>query len=295
MKLTEQHYQIGIVPVTLRSSVRRFAREYDRLYAPFRSPIRRPNAVEIEVTPARKVVGVTTRYQINLNGRFRFSPTSYAELLPYVEWAINWEIPKLRPEYLQLHAASLERDGAGIILPGDSGSGKSTLSIALLRRGWRYLCDEFALLHTRTLELHPFPRAICMKQAANSILERFGLGTHDGARYLKGSKGYVSFLSPLSVRPAGIGRTCPVRYVVFPKYVPGATPTLTPMSRAQAAFDLHRVCFNLFGCDKLGVDVLASIMRNATAYRLISGDIDATCDLLERELTAGRFATARSA
>lgn len=290
-----RHYQIGVIPITLRSSVRRFTREYDRLYASARTPIAPAEAIYVEVKPARRVLGYTKRYVINLNGRMRFAPESYAELLPYVEWAVNWEIPKLRPQYLQIHAASMERNGIGVIFPGDSGSGKSTLTTALLARGWRYLCDEFALVHAQSLALHPFPRAICMKQAANRILKRLGLSTHQGARYLKGSKGFVGFVSPFQVRPACIGRTCPTRYVIFPKYAPGAKPRLVPISRAEAAFDLHRLCFNLFGCERVGIDVLSGLMRSAQAYRLVSGDIDATCDLLERETAGTTRAHARSA
>lgn len=290
-----RYFQIGVIPVALRSSVRRFRKEYERLYAPCRSPVSLPDAVEVDVKPARRVMGYTSGYEIYLNGRLRFSPANYDELLPYVEWAVNWELPTLRPEYLQIHAASMEYNGIGVIFPGDSGSGKSTLATALLTRGWRYLCDEFALLHTRSLELHPFPRAICMKEAANPILERFGLVTHAGARYLKGSKGFVGFVSPFQVRPDCIGRVCPVRYVVFPKHVPGATPTLAPISRAQAAFELHRVCFNLFGCARPGIDVLSAVARGAHCFQLVSGDIEATCSLLEREIDARRSARVRSA
>ncbi len=290
-----RYFQIGVIPIALRSSVRRFRKEYERLYAPCRCPVPIRDAVEVEVKPARRVMGYASHYEIHLNGRLRFSPTNYDELLPYVEWAVNWELPKLRPEYLQIHAASMEYDGVGVIFPGDSGSGKSTLATALLTRGWRYLCDEFALLHARSLELHPFPRAICMKEAANPILDRFGLTTHAGARYLKGSKGFVGFVSPFQVRPDCIGRVCPVRYVVFPKHVSGATPALVPISRAQAAFELHRVCFNLFGCERPGIDVLSAVARGAQSFQLVSGDIEDTCSLLERTIDTERSARARSA
>jgi hypothetical protein len=57
---------------------------------------------------------------------------------------------------------------------------------------------------------------------------------------------------------------------------------LVPISRAEAAFALHRVCFNLFGCDRLGLDVLAAMVRGASCYRLTSGELQQTCDLLQR-------------
>ena len=54
------------------------------------------------------------------------------------------------------------------------------------------------------------------------------------------------------------------------------------MTRAEGAFALHRVCFNLFGCKQLGLDVLADVVRGAECYRLVSGEIHRTCDLVEK-------------
>ncbi len=44
-----------------------------------------------------------------------------------------------------IHAASLVRDGRGIIICGRSRSGKTTLALALLASGFGLLSDEFAL------------------------------------------------------------------------------------------------------------------------------------------------------
>ena len=74
--------------------------------------------------------------------------------------------------------------------------------------------------------------------------------------------------------------------MIFPKYTQGAEPTLVPISRADAAFALHRVCFNLFKCRAVGLDVLAAMVRGASCYRLISGEIQRTCDVVQR-LVAG--------
>lgn len=42
-----------------------------------------------------------------------------------------------------LHCASVERDGAGLLVAGGSGAGKSTLALALARRGFGFLSDDW--------------------------------------------------------------------------------------------------------------------------------------------------------
>jgi hypothetical protein len=211
-----------------------------------------------------------------------------------VEWAVNWEIPKVFPEYLQLHASSLQMDGVGVILPGTSGSGKSTLTAGLLARGASYLCDEFALIHAGTLQLHPFPKAICIKKPSYAALESVGLKLHENQHYYKKTKGYVGFVNPVGVHARWMGRPCSIRYVIFPRYVEGAEPQLNPMSRAEAAFALHEVCFNLLGCTAVGLDVIVNMIRAAECYQLVSGEIRSTCALLERLVRSGKGISAQA-
>jgi hypothetical protein len=45
-----------------------------------------------------------------------------------------------------VHAACLVRDGHGVLLAGHSGTGKSTLAIAMARRGYELLSDEWSYL-----------------------------------------------------------------------------------------------------------------------------------------------------
>jgi hypothetical protein len=45
-----------------------------------------------------------------------------------------------------LHCASVEKDGAGLLIAGGAGAGKSTLSLALARRGFAFLSDDWTYL-----------------------------------------------------------------------------------------------------------------------------------------------------
>lgn len=276
----DRRFRIGVVSTCLQTALRRVLRDYTALYRAFECHTPDENEIHLAVTRLPFSLRHRPRYLVTVNQRLQFEPGRIAEVLPYVEWAANWEIPRVMPRFLQLHASALELDGQGVIFPGHSGSGKSTLTLGLLTRGWRYLCDEFALIDAQSHRVHPYPRAVCIKEAAFGLARTLGYEVDALRHHVKGFKGRVTFINPLKRFPSALGRACPIRHVIFPRYVPGALPTLIPMHRAEAALELHRVCFNLFGCQALGIDVLGGLIRGAGAHRLITGEIGATADLL---------------
>jgi HprK-related kinase A len=289
-----QHFRIGVVPVSITSVHRNLLNQYVSLYGHWSTEKPADRTIRIDVSRRPFSAVHRRRFFVTVNDRVRFEPARADETLPYVEWAVNWEIPKVFPEYLQLHASSLQMDGVGVILPGTSGSGKSTLTAGLLARGASYLCDEFALIHAGTLQLHPFPKAICIKKPSYAALESVGLKLHENQHYYKKTKGYVGFVNPVGVHARWMGRPCSIRYVIFPRYVEGAEPQLNPMSRAEAAFALHEVCFNLLGCTAVGLDVIVNMIRAAECYQLVSGEIRSTCALLERLVRSGKGISAQA-
>lgn len=291
---TERHYQTGVVSITLDTPVRRLRREYADLYARFETKTHLAPAIRVEVMREPRRWFHRRRFRVLVNGRLQFEPSRADELLPYVEWAVNWEIARTYPQYLHLHAAAMEHDGVGLILPAESGSGKSTLAMGLLKRGWRYLCDEFALVHSQSLLLHPFPRAICLKRGSFPIAEGMKITLPRGDRH-HSAKGFVHFVSPFEVSPRPVGSVCPVRLVVFPKYKAGTTPELTSIPRAEAALELHRVCFNLFGCKRPGLEVLTRMVAGAECYRLASGNLDDACELLKNAAIRSQLRQAATA
>jgi hypothetical protein len=294
-----RYFKIGAITTALTTPCRDLLERYTSLYRHWRIDAPREEAIHVRVEPRRRAPWRRKRYDVIVNETTRFEPARRAEMLPYVEWAINWEVPKVHPRFLQFHASAMEFEGRRVIFPAPSGHGKSTLTAGLLARGWRYLCDEFALVDVETLELQPYPRAICIKKPSHAVINGLGLSLHDRQYHFKGSKGYVGYVDPRSASDDAVGSPGPVRFVIFPKYVAGAEPRLTPISRADAAFALHGVCFNLLGCRAVALDVIAEMIRGAACFRLASGEINETCRLIEATLrgepapsatTAGRFA-----
>ncbi len=281
-----RHFRIGVVHMSLTTTEPRLLDEYTSLYDDYQTDHPGGRAIKIDVRRSPVSIRHRRRYRITTGGTTHFEPHRFEEVLPYVEWSLNLQIPRIMPESLQLHASAMRVADAGVILPGHSGVGKSTLTAGLLARGWRYLCDEFALIDANTLELQPYPRAICIKRASFPAVRAVGLTIHGGRRYVKAAKGPVGFIKPGSVRRDAIGTCCPVRFVIFPKYTEGAKPALVAITRAEAAFASLPYCYNLLQCSRTGLDVLTEMIRNARCYRLIAGDLEATSELLN-ELVVG--------
>jgi HprK-related kinase A len=281
MRDEQHHFSIGEVRVSLRSDCRSFLREYLSLYAPYRCTSADGLAVEVDIRARHRYPWRRGPYTLHSDGVQDFHVQRRHEVLPHLEWFINWQVIRKRRDFVQLHASSLEIDGQALIFPGDPGSGKSTLTAGLLARGWSYLCDEFALIDPSTLCIRPFPRALCMKEASFPAVDRLGLPLCRKTPYHKTAKGRVAFLNPLDVRPDVVGRPARVRWVVFPEYRADATPALAPISRARAAYRLARQCFNFPVYQARAVPVFANIVRDADCYELRAGDIDLTCDAVE--------------
>jgi len=289
MRDRQYHFSIGAVNVSLRSSCSSFIDEYSSLYAPYRRHRPEDDAIAVEIKARHRYPWRRGPYLIETEGEQAFRVQHRYEVLPHLEWMINWQVIRQRQDYVQLHAAALEIGGRGLILPGKPGSGKSTLTAGLLAQGWSYLCDEFALIDPEALAVHSFPRALCMKEASFPVVDGLGLPLRRKTPYHKPTKGRVAFLNPLDIRPDVEGRPSRVRWVVFPKYVSGGRPTLEMIPRSQAAFELSRQCFNSHVYRAGTVAVLADVVRSADCYRLTAGDIETTCDLVESHLFRAVF------
>jgi len=281
-----RRFRFGAVCAALTTPLRSVLDDYTELYRHSVSTIGHRGEIHVQVTPRPRSLRHRRRFDVTVNGRRQFEPGRLDEILPCIEWSIGWEVPRILPHYLQIHASAMEVDGQGVIFPGLSGRGKSTLTVGLLTRGWRYLSDEFALLEADSLQLHAYPRAICIKRPAFPVLEQLRVRLHRDKCYLKGAKGFVGFVRPLDVRPDCLGRACRIQFIVFPQYTPGTATVLVPMHRAEAAFALHETCFNLLNCRRPGLEVMVAMIRDVRCYRLFHSDIQATCDTLQ-ELVIG--------
>ena len=178
-----------------------------------------------------------------------------AEMGMNLQMALGWR------RHLLLHAATLERDGAALILTGTSGSGKSTLAALLMARGWRFMGDEFALLDLADGRLWPFPRPISLKNAS------VGLAEGAWGPMLAGTpKGDVRHLVPDAAAIAGMDRPAPPRLLVFPSF--GYVPAVRALPASETFVRLTQASTNYTMLGEAGFAALVRLVRTVPAVAL---------------------------
>lgn len=273
------HFLIGVVPVTVRCPHGPTLRAFRDVYSQYQLDRPHPDAIRIDVVRASDRLRPWYRFEVWADGVRRYSFGRVKSMVPRIEWAINWQIMHYLPRYFELHAGVVEIDGEGVIFPAVSGSGKSTLVTALVSRGWRYLSDEFALIDPDSLLLHPYPKAICMKEGSFEMLASMGHAPARRHTHVHRRKGSVTFIDP---RRFGEVRRepCPIRHVIFCRYDKDRPPTIRPISRADAVLRLHAQSFNFSKFKASGIRIMSDVVRQARCHELRSGAIDETCDLV---------------
>ena len=215
------------------------------------------------------------------------APLSLAHGLLAAEMGMNLQMALGQKSFLLLHAATVERKGRALILTGESGAGKSTLAALLGERGWRLMGDEFALLDCETGDLHPFPRAVSLKNGAIAVMEK-AAGADRFGPVLDGTpKGRIRHLKPR--RDAVARMTEPARpaLILFPRY--GEEQAIRPVGAAEVFVRLTQASTNYVALGARGFGALSRLVAACPAAAIDYPDTDGALALVEelwRELPA---------
>ena len=215
-----------------------------------------------------------------------FVPLPEAHAFPLLEWSMNWCIATHAHQFLLLHSAVIEREGCAVILPAPPGSGKSTLCAGLVNRGWRLLSDELALISLKDASISPLGRPISLKNQSIDVIGSyvpdavFSQVVHDT------SKGSVSLLKVPTDTLRRIHETAKPRWVIFPRYVPGASARLSPRSKANSMLELGRNSFNYMVLGRAGFEILSKVMDGSDCYDFEYSQLDDAVAIFDR-LVAG--------
>ncbi len=282
------YYRVGVADVSVTGAPADLTADFKRLHRGYRQASS-PGAWPIEM----EVVATRTRW-----GRQRFAvlgagqalgrPHCRSEVLPYLEWGVNWTVIRSCLHFAQFHAATLVRDRRAVIIAGNSGAGKSTLAAGLLARGWHYATDELTLVDPDTLRVHPYPKPICIKQGAFDVVRRDGLPLWAPGRFVKALKGEVGYINPHDVGPGALADVSTIDAVVFPKYTGRRTPDIGVVSPGRAAVGLLGCMLNRNAYGDRAVRLVGRIVRASVCLRLESGELGAACALLDHALRPRR-------
>jgi HprK-related kinase A len=214
-------------------------------------------------------------------------PMSLAHGLLAAEMGMNLQMALGQKSFLLLHAASVEKEGRALILTGESGAGKSTLSALLGESGWRLMGDEFALLDCETGMLHPFPRAISLKNGAIAVMEKVAGEERFGPAMEGTPKGRIRHLKPRADAIARMREPARPALILFPRF--GEARAMRAVGPAEAFVRLTQASTNYVALGARGFDALSGLVAGCPALAIDYPDTEtalALVDELWRELPA---------
>ena len=237
----------------------------DEDFADFHVRIDRPSGVRGWLKP---------QVQFHFDGRPPFHPLPGDQGFPILEWGMNWCVSTHCHQYLIVHAAVVERGGRALILPAPPGSGKSTLCAGLVHRGWRLLSDELTLLDPSSGHLIPLPRPVSLKNASIEVIRRFAPQAVLSPTVHDTLKGSVAHLKPPveSVHRA-LDQAAP-RWIVMPRYEPGAEASLHLLSKGRAFMQLVDSAFNYHLHGPAGFELMGRVVEGCECYDFVYSDLE---------------------
>jgi hypothetical protein len=136
-------------------------------------------------------------------------------IVPTLQGFVDADFVHRLDDAVAIHAGAVAWRGSVLLFPGASHSGKSTLVAELLKHGFEYFSDEYALIDANGFA-HPYPRALMIR------------GGNPEAR-------------PLLARETGATIGCAgarVAAILALRYTPGADWRVRPLPQAEMLITL---------------------------------------------------------
>ena len=209
------------------------------------------------------------------------APMALAHGLLAAEMAMNLQMALGQKRFLLLHASTVERDGKALLMTGASGSGKSTLSALLGEHGWRFMGDEFALLDLEDGRLHPFPRAVSLKNHAIRVVEAVVEPDRFGPRMDDTPKGTIRHLRPRADSVARMLEPAAPVLILFPRYGRDLEAAVRPVGAAEVFVRLTQASTNYVTLGERAFDALTGLVTNCPARAIDYPDTASALRLVE--------------
>jgi hypothetical protein len=177
---------------------------------------------------------------------------------------------------VRMHAGAVTIGPGAVVIAGAMGAGKSTLTAGLVRRGAGYLTDEVAAFRPGTREVRPYAKPVSLHRPPPPLQDLWV-----PERPVAMLVGATGLLPPTAVGSVAAA-PAPLRAVVLPRYVAGASTTST---RLDAATALTEAAAHTFRLDRPGtLTALADLLADVPVWAVTGGDLAAACDAVHDAL-----------
>lgn len=276
---------MGPIRVRIRADLRGVLDSLERVYADF--PVLPPDSfadLTLELRrPANHRRWVRQQVRLFIDGMPLFYPVPPQLAPALIEWGLNWVVTLREHRYLLVHASVVERDGFAAILPAKPGSGKSTLAGLLCMTSWRLLSDEFGLVRLDDGTVAPFPRPFSLKGTSiAAVRAAAGATMHTTETFEHPEDGPMVLVRPPTEAVESRTLRATPRWIVFPTYKADAPLAATPVSRADAFFEMQDDAFNYFVLGEAAFETLANVIESSHLLRLTYSRTDEVLSFFER-------------
>jgi HprK-related kinase A len=266
----------GPVVNRIQSRLARVVQGVARHYADY--PIEEPASFadfQVRVGPPHSLRRwMKSQVLFHFDGAQPFKPLPAAQAFAMLEWGLNWCVSSHCHQYLIVHAAAVERNGAALVLPGPPGSGKSTLCAGLVSRGWRLLSDELTLLEFPMGNIVPLPRPVSLKNDSIDAIRQFSPDATLGPPVHDTVKGSVAHMTPPAESVRRATETARPRWIALPCYERGAATRLAALSKARAFMHLADNAFNYDVHGRRGFELLANVVAGSDCFEFRYGALE---------------------
>jgi len=224
--------------------------------------------------PANLRRWIKSQVYFYLDERVPFKPLPASQASPMLEWGLNWCIANHSHQYLIFHAAALEKNGIGILMPAEPGSGKSTLTAALMLKGWRLLSDELGVVDLKNGNLVPLARPVNLKNESIEIIRRFSSDARISKPYKDTNKGTVSLVKATGESIQSASRLARPKLIIHPQYQKNTSAQLEEISRARMLMHVAHNSFNYTLLAESGFDAISNMINQCDCYSFTYNDLN---------------------
>lgn len=236
-------------------------------------------SAEHRYVAARTGSGRQPGYGLWMDGRLVGIAASAPALVQGLLGHITRQVVAGSGRHLLLHAASLCRDGHGLVLPAAHASGKSTLAAGLVHSGWDYMSDEITAVDFATLRILGCPKPLSIRGRSKGILAALGLRMPKAIEVFT-RRDHEWQIPPLEVRSGCIAAVCQPRFLIFPKYRPQPSTEAVALSKADALQMLLAHTFNFCDHGQNGLRLLGDLVQACSCYSLTVSKLRDACSVI---------------